>query len=48
MWSYFVSSLEADKDVFEKKKQLLFSISNVRYELEPIMAYNGSEAEKSR
>ena len=48
MWSYFVSSLEADKDVFEKaKKQLLFSISNVRYELEPIMAYNRSEAEKA-
>ena len=48
MWSYFVSSLEADKDVFEKaKKQLLFSISNAHYELEPIMAYNRSEAEKA-
>jgi hypothetical protein len=47
-WSYWVTSLEADASYFEKaKKQLLFGIANVRYELEPIMAYNQSEAEKA-
>ncbi|MEI2759833.1 MAG: hypothetical protein V9G42_10445 [Bacteroidia bacterium] len=48
MWSYYASGLEADKDIFEKaKKQLLFSLANTRFELEPIMAYNRSEAEKA-
>ncbi|MEZ5054280.1 MAG: hypothetical protein R2807_05875 [Chitinophagales bacterium] len=39
--------LEADADVFEKaKKQFVFALENMRYNLEPIMAYNKEEAQR--
>ena len=44
-WYYFYSMLVADADAFElAKKQLVFGLSNMRYNLEPIMAYNREEA----
>lgn len=47
-WGYFASLLEADNGKLEKaKKQYLFGVTNTRYNLEPIMAYNRSEAEKA-
>ncbi len=47
-WYYFCTGLDADPSYFEKaKKQLVFALSNTHYPLEPIMAYNQSEAEKA-
>lgn len=47
-WSYWITGLEADPAHFEPaRKQLLFSLANVRYALEPIAAYNQREAEKA-
>lgn len=46
-WYYLASLLEADADVFEKaKKQFVFALENMRYNLEPIMAYNKEEAQR--
>ncbi len=46
-WYYFNSIFQADKNVFETaKKQLLFGLANMRYNLEPIMAYNKAEAQR--
>lgn len=47
-WYYMNTGLLADKDYFEQaKKQLIFGLANTRYALEPIMAYNQSEAQKA-
>lgn len=47
-WGYWSSGLEAETEHFEAaKKQLLFSLENVRYALEPIAAYNQREAQKA-
>ncbi len=47
MWYYYTSILQSDKNAFDRaKKQLLFSLSNLRYNLEPIMAYNRAEAQR--
>ncbi len=46
-WYYMVSGLEADPAHFETaKKQYIFGLSNMRYNLEPIMAYNQQEAQR--
>lgn len=46
-WSYYCSHITSDTDAFELiKKQYIFSLSNMRYSLEPIMAYNRAEMEK--
>lgn len=47
-WYFFSSGLEAESNAFEKaKNQFVFSLANARYALEPIMAYNESEAQKA-
>ena len=47
-WSYWLSGLTAETTHFESaKKQLIFSLANVRYALEPIAAYNQREAQKA-
>lgn len=47
-WYYFASGLQAEKAFFEKaRKQLIFSLANTRYALEPIMEYNQMEAQKA-
>lgn len=47
MWNYRASLLEADPSVFAlAKKQYIFSLANMRYNLEPIMAYNQAEAQR--
>ncbi len=46
-WYYMVSGLEADEPYFETaRKQYIFSLANMRYNLEPIMAYNQKEAQR--
>ncbi|MBK8496999.1 MAG: hypothetical protein IPL50_19840 [Chitinophagaceae bacterium] len=46
-WYYMSSGLQADPAHFEAaKKQYIFSLSNMRYNLEPIMVYNRQEAER--
>lgn len=46
-WSYRSSLLEVDASAYElAKKQFIFSQSNMRYNLEPIMAYNKAEAQR--
>lgn len=46
-WYYMVSGLEADAAHFETaKKQYIFGLSNMRYNLEPIMVYNQQEAQR--
>lgn len=46
-WYYWTSGLEANADYFETaKKQLLFALANTRYNLEPIMTFNGEEAQR--
>lgn len=46
-WYYMSSLLEADASVFEQaKKQYIFALSNMRYNLEPIMKYNKEEAQR--
>ena len=46
-WSYYSSLLEVDANAYElSKKQFIFSQANMRYNLEPIMAYNKAEAER--
>lgn len=46
-WYYWSSLLVADANVFEMaKKQLIFGLSNMRYNLEPIMTYNREEAQR--
>lgn len=48
-WYYSTSLLEANPDAFERaKKQYVFSSSNVRFNLGPIMTYNQREAMKDR
>lgn len=47
-WYYNFTALQADKAHFEKaKRQMIFALANMRYALEPIMAYNSREAEKA-
>jgi hypothetical protein len=47
VWSYRVSLLEAEPSVFKlARKQYVFSLANMRYNLEPIMAYNQAEAQR--
>lgn len=47
MWNYRASLLEADPSAFAiAKKQYIFSLANMRYNLEPIMAYNQAEAQR--
>lgn len=47
MWNYYVELLESDPGFFElARKQYLFALANVRYNLEPIMAYNKKEMER--
>lgn len=46
-WYYVTSLFEADKSVFEvAKKQYLFGLTNIRYNLEPIISYNEAEAQR--
>lgn len=46
-WSYYINGLEADADHFETaKKQYIFALANIRYNLEPIMAFNREEAQR--
>lgn len=46
-WYYMCTGLEADAEYFEAaKKQLVFSLGNMRYNLQPIMAYNQQEAQR--
>jgi hypothetical protein len=46
-WYYMTTGLEAATASFEKaKKQLIFSLENTRYALEPIMEYNKQEAQR--
>lgn len=46
-WFYSSQQLTVDSDVFEQtKKQVIFSFANIRYNLEPIMAYNRTEMER--
>ncbi len=47
-WGYYSSGLQAGKDYFERaRKQLIFSLANARYALEPIMEYNKREAQRA-
>lgn len=47
-WYYMCNALEAEPAHFETaKKQLIFALSNTRYNLEPIAAFNQSEAQKA-
>jgi hypothetical protein len=47
-WYYMASSLEAESQYFEQaRKQLILSLANTRYALQPIMDYNRVEAEKA-
>lgn len=47
-WGYYSSGLQADKEYFERaRKQLIFSLTNARYALEPIMEYNKQEAQRA-
>ncbi len=47
-WGYYSSGLTAEPGYFDRaRKQLIFSLANTRYALEPIMAYNQSEAQKA-
>ena len=46
-WYYMSSGLDAEPDYFEKaKKQYIFSLANIRYNIEPIIAYNKAESER--
>jgi len=46
-WYYMTTGLEAAAGSFEKaRKQLIFSLENTRYALEPIMEYNKQEAQR--
>lgn len=46
-WYYMASGLECDAEHFEAaKKQYIFSMSNTRYNLQPIMTYNQQEAQR--
>lgn len=46
-WYHISSLLDADAAVFETaKKQYIFALENMRYNLEPIMAYNKAEAQR--
>jgi hypothetical protein len=48
MWGYYSNGLKGEDAVFETaKKQLIFGLANTRFNPEPIMAYNRSEAEKA-
>lgn len=48
IWSYYCSVLQADKAHFETARKLfIFGLSNARYNLEPIAAYNRMEAQKA-
>lgn len=46
-WYYMVSGLEAEPAYFEAaRKQLIFGLANMRYNLQPIMVYNQQEAQR--
>jgi hypothetical protein len=46
-WWYFSSGLEAPSADFEKaKKQYIFALANMRYNLEPIAEYNRAEMQR--
>lgn len=46
-WYHMASLLDADASVFETaKKQYIFAIENMRYNIEPILAYNKAEAQR--
>ena len=46
-WYYMSAGLEAAPDYFEAaRKQFIFSLANMRYNLEPIAAYNQQEAQR--
>lgn len=46
-WYYRASGLEANAEHFEAaKKQFIFSLSNMRYNLEPIIVFNQQEAQR--
>lgn len=47
-WSYFCTSLEAERDHYERaKQQLVFGIANAHYNPGPIMDFNRAEAERA-
>lgn len=47
-WSHYSNVLRADTPYFEiARKQLIFSLANTRYALEPIAEYNRLEAQKA-
>lgn len=47
MWNYRVEMLESDPNAYElAKKQYIFALENVRYNLEPIMDYNKQEMQR--
>ncbi|MEO6670202.1 MAG: hypothetical protein ABIN36_12045 [Ferruginibacter sp.] len=46
-WYYYTSGLEADPEYFEAaRKQFIFGLANMRYNLQPIMVYNQQEAQR--
>ena len=46
-WFHMSSGLDAEPAYFEAaKKQFIFAMANIRYNLEPIMAYNKAEAQR--
>jgi hypothetical protein len=46
-WYYMASGLEADPGHFESaRKQFIFGLANMRYNLQPIMVYNQQEAQR--
>lgn len=46
-WWYMASGLEAEQEYFDAaRRQLIFSLANMRYNLEPIAKYNQQEAQR--
>jgi hypothetical protein len=46
-WFYVSSGLDAEPAYFETaKKQFIFALANIRFNIEPIMAYNQAEAQR--
>ncbi len=47
-WYYMLTDIKVDADYFEQARiQWIFTLANAHYALEPIMAYNQSEAQKA-
>ena len=47
-WSYYSTGIQAEKSHFDTaKKQLIFALANARYNLQQILAYNQTEAQKA-